>query len=119
MQRDGLAADRSVPSVVLVAVADEDARPGSDAVGQRLRARGIACEVSPSAQKFGKQIRHAERRGIPFVWFPGADGKPDEVKDIRSGDQAEADPEGWTPPAEDLAPRVITAPSTTEQGAAR
>ena len=32
--------------------------------------RGIPCEVAPSAAKFGKQIRYADRRGIPFVWFP-------------------------------------------------
>ncbi len=32
------------------------------------------CEVAPSASKFGKQIRFAERRGIPCVWFPGDDG---------------------------------------------
>ena len=36
-----------------------------------LRRRGIPTEVSPSAAKFGKQIRYAERRGIPYVWFPG------------------------------------------------
>ena len=37
----------------------------------------------PRPQKFGKQIRYAERRGIPFVWFPG---DQHEVKDIRSGE---------------------------------
>ncbi|HTF08802.1 MAG TPA: histidine--tRNA ligase, partial [Asanoa sp.] len=57
----------------------------------------------PTAAKYGKQIRHAERRGIPFVWFPG---EPDSVKDIRSGDQVDADPATWTPPAEDLYPAV-------------
>ena len=36
-----------------------------------------------TADKFGKQIRYADRRGIPYVWFGGlADG---EVKDLRSG----------------------------------
>ena len=53
---------------------------GSTAVADALRARGIACEVAPNAQKFGKQIRTAERRGIPFVWFPGSadDGGADD-----------------------------------------
>ncbi len=115
MQREGLAADRQVPSAVLVAVPTEDARAGCDAVAQRLRARGVACEVAPTAQKFGKQIRHAERRGIPYVWFPGADGAPDTVKDIRSGDQVEADADSWTPPPGDLRPRV----TTPTEGAAR
>jgi histidyl-tRNA synthetase len=62
--------------------------------------------VAPSAAKFGKQIRFAERRGIPYVWFPGADGAADTIKDIRSGDQVEADASTWQPPAEDLTPVV-------------
>ena len=100
---DGLTSDRSVPSAVLVALVDEASRETSDEVASLLRARGIPTEVAATAQKFGKQIRYAERRGIPFVWFPGT---PHEVKDIRSGDQVEADPDEWNPPIEDLAPRV-------------
>jgi histidyl-tRNA synthetase len=99
-------ASRSVPTCVLVAVADEGARPGADRVAAALRARGIATEVAPSAAKFGKQIRHADRRGIPYVWFAGADGEPDSVKDIRSGEQSPADPGTWSPPAADLVPQL-------------
>jgi histidyl-tRNA synthetase len=76
------------------------------AVATALRRRGIACEVAPSAAKFGKQIRYAERRGIPYVWFPEAGESGDEVKDIRSGEQVPAAADAWTPPAEDLTPRV-------------
>jgi histidyl-tRNA synthetase len=113
VQRGLLTADRSVPSVVLVALVDEASRESANAVAQRLRARGIPAEVAASAQKFGKQIRYAERRGVPYVWFPGADGTSDQVKDIRSGDQVDADPDAWTPPAEDLRPRVVSTGSTT------
>ncbi|MGO1560482.1 Histidyl-tRNA synthetase [Actinomycetales bacterium JB111] len=97
-------ASRSVPTAVLVAVTDEAHRSRSDDVAAALRARGIPVEVAPSAAKFGKQIRHADRRGIPFVWFVGEDGHA--VKDIRSGDQIAADPADWTPPAADLWPTV-------------
>ena len=109
-----LTASRSVPSAVMVALVDEESRPQSDDIANRLRARGIPTEVAPAPQRFGKQIRTAERRGIPFVWFPGApgdgdtEGRPDQVKDIRSGDQVDADPDTWTPPAEDLRPQVVT-----------
>ena len=99
-----LVASRSVPSAVLVAVDDEDSRERAIAVAARLRARGIAVEVAPKADKFGRQIRYAERRGIPFVWF-GA-GYDDSVKDIRSGAQTPASPDAWAPSAEDLAPAV-------------
>ena len=61
-------------------------------------------EVAAKADKFGRQIRYADRRGIPFVWF-GA-GYDDSVKDIRSGDQQRASPETWEPPAADLVPVV-------------
>src|SRR5450830_1085411 len=99
-------ASRSVPSAVLVAVTSEQTRIASVRAAAALRARGIPVEVAPSAAKFGKQIRHADRRGIPFVWFPGADGASDEVKDIRSGEQATADASAWEPPSADRWPTV-------------
>jgi histidyl-tRNA synthetase len=100
-----LAASRPVPTCVLVAVPNEDSRPGCERIAAALRGRGIATEVAPSAARYGKQIRFAERRSIPFVWFPDAA----QVRDIRSGEQADADPANWTPPAEDLRPRILGA----------
>jgi histidyl-tRNA synthetase len=101
-------ASRSTPSAVLVAVTSEESRAQSVAVAGTLRSREIACEVAPRADRFGKQIRYAERRGIPYVWFPGADEKTgaDEVKDIRSGDQVPASAESWECPPKDLHPTV-------------
>jgi len=100
-----LTATRGVPSAVLVAVDSEETRDRAISVARRLRERGIACEVAPKADKFGRQIRFAERRGIPFVWF-GAN-LDDSVKDIRSGEQLPADPDAWSPPIEDATPRVV------------
>ncbi len=108
--RTGLTADRAVPSAVLVAVVDELTRDESDAVATALRARGIPTEVAASAQKFGKQIRYAERRGIPYVWFPPTGEQlAHQVKDIRSGTQMDAAPDAWEPPVEDLRPRIVGA----------
>ena len=100
-----LSGSRPVPSAVLVAVTDEQSRRASEAVARALRSRDIPCEVAASAQKFGKQIRYAERRGIPYVWFLQEDGSH-QVKDIRSGDQVAADPAAWSPPDSDLRPQV-------------
>jgi histidyl-tRNA synthetase len=111
--RDLAQATRKVPSAVLVAVVDEESRPSSDAVAHAMRARGIPCEVAPRPEKFGRQIKHADRRGIPYVWFPDASG--DTVKDIRSGEQVAADATTWTPPDTDLRPRVVAA--TDDEGA--
>lgn len=103
-------ASRSTPACVLVAVNDEQDRHGSGRVARALRARGIPCEVAPSAARFGRQIRYAERRGMPYVWFPGRGaGSGDEVKDIRSGHQVPADAASWRPPDADLRPTISRA----------
>jgi histidyl-tRNA synthetase len=117
MSRGVLSSDRKVPSAVLVALVDEESRAASEDIATALRARGIPCEVAASAQKFGKQIRYAERRGIPYVWFTRTSEAGEighEVKDIRSGDQVSADPATWTPPTEDLRPRVVSTSSTND-----
>jgi histidyl-tRNA synthetase len=106
LARGRLTASRSVPSAVLVALPSDDDRARSDAIAQMLRGRGIATEVAPAATKYGRQIRFAERRGIPYVWFPDSG----DVKDIRSGDQVPADPATWTPPAADLHPQIEEKP---------
>ncbi|MGF1653284.1 MAG: histidine--tRNA ligase [Actinomycetales bacterium] len=119
----GVEASRRVPTCVLVAVDSDEDRHRSDAVARALRARGIPADTAPTAAKYGRQIRHADRLGIPFVWFPARPGDSDgdpaepaegaaagmtghEVKDIRSGDQSPADPNAWEPPAADRWPSV-------------
>lgn len=110
-------ASRSVPTAVLVAVNDEADRATSNDIAATLRANGTPVEVAPTAAKFGKQIRYAERRGIPYVWFPPtaertrpdgsiAPAQDHQIKDIRSGEQRDADPSRWTPPIEDLWPSI-------------
>jgi histidyl-tRNA synthetase len=101
-------AARTVPSAVLVTLANDESWNEAQDVAAALRARGIACEVAAKAEKFGKQIKYADKRGIPFVWFTSEDGTH-EVKDIRSGEQVSADPAGWSPSAEDLDNRVTAA----------
>ncbi len=107
----GLQATRATPTAVLVSLAAEQDRPEAMRTAALLRGRGVAAEVAPSAAKFGKQIRFADRRGIPFVWFPArteSDGTrtTDQVKDIRSGEQIDADAATWLPPDSDLRPSV-------------
>jgi len=110
VQKGVLTGSRVVPSAVLVALADEESRGSADAIAQQLRASGVPTEVAPTPRKFGQQIRYAERRGIPFVFFTQTDDAGNirhEVKDIRSGEQVTADPATWTPPAADLRPQVV------------
>lgn len=99
-------ATRPVPTAVLVAVNSEDEREMSVEVARRLRSRGISTEVAPTAAKFGKQIKYADRRAIPYVFFPVnvAEG---EVKDIRSGAQERVESDTWRPTDADLHSRVV------------
>jgi histidyl-tRNA synthetase len=105
----GLTSSRSTPTCVLVVLVDEGSRATSRACAAALRARGIPAEVAPAPQKYGKQIRYAERRGIPYVWFPAeasAEGVA-AVRDIRTGEQVPADQAEWVPPVEDLRPQIV------------
>jgi histidyl-tRNA synthetase len=104
-----LGASRRTPSCVLVALVSEAERDASEAVAAALRARGIPCEVADQPARYGRQIRGAERKGIPFVWFPvGEASGGHEVRDIRSGEQHPADPDRWAPPEEDLRVRLLS-----------
>src|SRR5699024_11375348 len=55
---------RKVPTVVYVALTSDDDWSDAQDGAQNLRSRGINTEVATKAEKFGKQIRHADRREI-------------------------------------------------------
>ncbi|MFV0450852.1 MAG: His/Gly/Thr/Pro-type tRNA ligase C-terminal domain-containing protein, partial [Propioniciclava sp.] len=105
LDRVGLSADRATPTVVLIALAQEEDRGAAMRTAAALRARGIATEISPTAAKFGKQIRYADRRGIPYVWFSAPEGE--QVKDIRSGEQVDVDAASWSPAEQERTPRLV------------
>ena len=100
-----LKASRASPTLVLVALNSEEERPASYALAKQLRERGLNTEVFHAPHKFGKQIRYAERKGIPFVLFASEKGA--ELKDIRSGDQSVIDPSTWLPPEADRTVQII------------
>lgn len=104
-------ATRVSPAAVLVAVWNEDDRLESNRIAAALRARGIAADVAPTAAKLGKQIKYADKLGIPYVWFPNGaedkDGAADEVKNIVTGDQVQADRDAWVP-ADEYARQSVT-----------
>ena len=98
----GAHASRVSPASVLVAVWNEQDRSAANLIANTLRSRGIAADVAPTAAKLGKQIKYADKLGIPYVWFPagatdGDDTASDEVKNIVTGDQQPADPKSWQP----------------------
>jgi histidyl-tRNA synthetase len=63
-----------------------------------LRSRGIKVEMYHAPQKLSRQMSYAERKTIPYVWFPPQEpGAPHEVKDMANGSQAVADVGSWLP----------------------
>jgi histidyl-tRNA synthetase len=92
--------DRKSPADILMVLPSQDRRSLTLATAQSLRRRGFKVETYHAPQKVGRQLGYAEKKGIPFVWFPPfEDGRPHEVKDMASGVQGEADPGDWTIPA--------------------
>lgn len=86
------------PAEILVVIPSDQRRPQAQAVAAQLRKRGINTELYHQPDKLARQIRYASRKGIPAVWFPPfEDGKPHEVKDMETGEQATAEPSTWLP----------------------
>jgi histidyl-tRNA synthetase len=103
--KNALRASRPSPTTVLVALNGEESRSQAYAVASALRARGVSTEVFHAPQKFGKQIRYAERKGIPYVLFATEGGT--EIRDIRSGEQTPVELSSWMPPAQDLHVSIV------------
>jgi len=81
---------------VMVILSDAQSRIPALRVADALRARGIGADVYHQAQSFGKQMKAAEKRGIPYVWFV-EDGLVGSVKELATGEQVSADASQWVP----------------------
>ena len=82
------------PAHVLVVLPSEDERAFAADTARTLRENGMNVELFHAPQNIGKQIAYAEKKDIPYVWFPFSDGH--KVKDLSSGEQIDADPKTWT-----------------------
>ena len=91
---------RQTSADVLVASMDKEDRQTVHATAAALRARGLNVEVYYEPTSLRKQLRYASRKGIRWLWLPGfgSDGR-DQVRDMASGQQTDADLDDWTPQA--------------------
>jgi histidyl-tRNA synthetase len=98
LQDKAIVATRSSPADILVVLPSAERRPLMLVTARALRRRGFNVETYHAPQKLAKQLGYAEKKGIPFVWFPPfEDGRPHEVKDMASGVQTPVEPESWAP----------------------
>lgn len=63
------------PSQVLVTVFDESTLIDSIKTANDLRRNGLSVMLYPEFDKLGKQIKYADKKGIPFVLIIGPDEK--------------------------------------------
>lgn len=84
------------PSHVLVVLPEESLRAEASAITIQLRSRGYNVEMYHRDAKIKNQLAYAEKKGIPYVWFPPfKEGQPHEVKNMSTGEQSAADPNLW------------------------
>jgi histidyl-tRNA synthetase len=79
------------PTQVLVALPSEEHRAEAQATAQKLRARGVNAEVYHAPQKYDRQLTYANKKQIPYVWFPDSG----TVKNMQTGEQMDADAKSW------------------------
>ncbi|KKW10687.1 MAG: Histidine-tRNA ligase [Microgenomates group bacterium GW2011_GWC1_49_7] len=62
--------------IIFVTIFDEKSQQMSLTIASKLRNAGIATEIFPDVDKLDKQLKYADKKGIPYVLIQG----PEEVK---------------------------------------
>ncbi len=62
-----------------------------------LRNRGFNVEIFHSPTKLKKQIKYAEDKKIPYLWFLSDDSAKHQVKNMQTREQIEVDIKKWQP----------------------
>ena len=81
------------PTDILIVNVDGTDKSKMLAVAEKLRQRGIKTEIYLEGGKLAKQMKYANDKGIPYVWFD----VDSTVKDMVSGEQQTADVDTWVP----------------------
>ena len=84
------------PADILMVLPSEEERGHANSTARALRERGFKVEMYHAARKIPDQLKYADKKEIPFVWFPFADGH--KIKDMKNQEQVTADPNTWEKP---------------------
>lgn len=87
---EALDLERQCPTDVLVILPDDEKRADCLFIAAQLRKNGWATEVYHTSQALKKQLRYADRKGIPHVLFPHKFERTEqtvEVKTLKTGEQ--------------------------------
>jgi histidyl-tRNA synthetase len=91
MEERGMFGDAPVGADVMVGVWDDALAGEAVALARDLRAAGLRVDLFPDRDKVGKQMKHADARGFPFVAIVGPDEAAEgsvTVKELATGEQA-------------------------------
>ncbi|MGH1404485.1 MAG: histidine--tRNA ligase [Alphaproteobacteria bacterium] len=95
-QNGKITTDKKSPADILMVMPSEDMRQQASDTARILRTRGYKVELSHGG-KLKRQLAYAEKKGIPYVWFPPfEDGLAHEIKNMITGEQINANPKDWT-----------------------
>jgi len=81
---------RTNPSEILVTLFDQELLSPTLSIAAELRDAGYKVEWYPEPDRLPKQLRYADRQGIPIVVIMGPDEEKNNmisIKDMRSGEQ--------------------------------
>ncbi len=90
LDRLGLSAQGQATAKVLVAILDPTRWIDYVRMAEELRAEGVPTELYPDEHRLDRQLRYADRKGIPLVVIAGEDELDRgtvAVKDLRTGAQ--------------------------------
>jgi histidyl-tRNA synthetase len=92
LHREGkLPKGRLSPADVFVVLPSQDHKEKQNKTARILRERGFNVETAHGG-KLKKQLAYAEKKDIPYVWFPDEEAS---VKNMATGEQAKADLETY------------------------
>lgn len=89
---------RHCPTRVLVVLPGDDRRRDCAQVARTLRSHGIPAEVYHEPQALKKQMRYADRKGIPVTLFPHQwtpEEQTVEIRHMASGEQVTTELTSW------------------------
>ena len=85
--------EQKTATQVLIVNVDKTDKSKMIETAQILRNRGIRAEMYLEGGKLAKQLKYANDKGIPYVWFD----IDSTVRDMTSGEQVPADAKTWNP----------------------
>ena len=97
-KENALSVERQCPTDILIMLPSEEMRGNCNEIAGQLRDKGFNTEIYHQEQNMKKQLRYADRKGIPYMLFPfkySSESPIVEVKNLASGDQVECPLDEW------------------------